>query len=66
MRFVPIIVCLGALAALVFMWGNLGGAVLNALLSIIAHDRLDSDLTLDDDQVAAANEILEGDEEPPG
>lgn len=26
MRFVPIIVSLGALAALVFMWGNLGGA----------------------------------------
>ncbi|MFN8195445.1 MAG: DUF5063 domain-containing protein [Nocardioidaceae bacterium] len=46
-------------------WGNLGGAVLNALLSIIAHDRLDSDLTLDDDQVAAANEMLDAEDPTP-
>jgi len=40
-------------------WGNLGGAVLNALLSIVAHDRLDVEFTGELDQVAAANEMLE-------
>ena len=46
-------------------WGNLAGAVLNALLSIVSHDRLDIDLDLDADQVAAADEMLAGDGEPP-
>ncbi|HET9996659.1 MAG TPA: DUF5063 domain-containing protein [Nocardioides sp.] len=46
-------------------WGNLGGAVLNALLSIVSHDRLDIDVDLDADQVAAADEMLAGDSEPP-
>ena len=46
-------------------WGNLAGAVLNALLSIVSHDRLDIDLDLDADQVAAADEMLAGEAEPP-
>ncbi|MBO0846021.1 MAG: DUF5063 domain-containing protein [Nocardioides sp.] len=41
-------------------WGNLAGAVLNALLSIVAHDRLDVEFTGELDRVAAANEMLEG------
>jgi hypothetical protein len=40
-------------------WGNLAGAVLNALLMVVAHDRLDADADLDSEQVAAANEMLE-------
>jgi hypothetical protein len=40
-------------------WGNLAGAVLNALLSVVAHDRLDVEFTGELDQVAAANEMLE-------
>ncbi|ANH37963.1 hypothetical protein I601_1529 [Nocardioides dokdonensis FR1436] len=39
-------------------WGNLAGAALNALLSVVAHDRLDVDLDLDADQVAAADAML--------
>jgi len=39
-------------------WGNLAGAVLNALLTVVAHDRLDSEFTGEDDRVAAANEML--------
>lgn len=39
-------------------WGNLAGAALNALLSIVAHDRLDAAAVLDADQVAAAEELL--------
>jgi hypothetical protein len=46
-------------------WGNLGGAVLNALLSVVSHDRLDIDLDLDSDQVAAADEMLAGESESP-
>jgi hypothetical protein len=43
-------------------WGNLGGAVLNALLMIVAHDRLDAEpFTGEEEDVAAANEMLEGD-----
>ncbi len=40
-------------------WGNLAGAALNALLSIVAHDRLDVEYTGELDRVAAANEMLE-------
>jgi hypothetical protein len=43
-------------------WGNLAGALLNALLSVVSHDRLDVDVDLDADQVAAANEMLEAEE----
>ena len=46
-------------------WGNLAGAALNALLSVVSHDRLDVDLDLDADQVAVATEILEGEEPAP-
>ena len=46
-------------------WGNLAGAMLNALLSIVSHDRLDIDVDLDADQVAAADEMLAGEVEPP-
>jgi hypothetical protein len=42
-------------------WGNLAGAALNALLSVVAHDRLDVDFTGEDEQVAAADEMLEDD-----
>jgi len=41
-------------------WGNLAGAVLNALLTVVAHDRLDAEFTGDEEAVAAANEMLEG------
>jgi Domain of unknown function (DUF5063) len=41
-------------------WGNLAGALLNALLSVVSHDRLDIDVDLDSDQVAAADEMLSG------
>jgi hypothetical protein len=44
-------------------WGNLAGALLNALWSVINHDRMDAEITADDDQVAAANEMLEAADE---
>jgi hypothetical protein len=40
-------------------WGNLAGAALNALLSVVAHDRLDADFTGEAEQLAAADEMLE-------
>jgi hypothetical protein len=40
-------------------WGNLAGALLNALLSVVTHDRLDVEYTGELDRVAAANEMLE-------
>jgi Domain of unknown function (DUF5063) len=46
-------------------WGNLAGATLNALLSVVAHDRLDAEITGEEERVAAANEMLEGDETAP-
>ncbi|MCA1981734.1 DUF5063 domain-containing protein [Nocardioides nematodiphilus] len=40
-------------------WGNLAGAVLNALLMVIAHDRLDAEpFTGEDEDLAAADEML--------
>jgi hypothetical protein len=46
-------------------WGNLAGAALNALLSVVSHDRLDAEFTGEDEQLAAADEMLEsGDESP--
>jgi hypothetical protein len=45
-------------------WGNLAGAVLNALLSVVAHDRLDVEVVLDADLVAAADEMLSEDADP--
>jgi hypothetical protein len=44
-------------------WGNLAGAALNALLSVVAHDRLDADFTGEEEEIAAANEML-GEAEP--
>jgi hypothetical protein len=44
----------------VVSWGNSASAALRALQSIVAHDRLDADFTGDEDQVAAANEMLQG------
>ena len=47
-------------------WGNLAGVALNALLSIVAHDRLDADHSVEEEeQLAVADEILEsGDVDP--
>jgi hypothetical protein len=46
-------------------WGNLAGAVLNALLTVVAHDRLDQDFEGEDEAVEAAAEMLaEGDPLP--
>ena len=42
-------------------WGNLAGTSLNALLSVIAHDRLDTEFTGEDEDLAVADEILEDD-----
>ena len=41
-------------------WGNLAGVSLNALLSVVAHDRLDADIDGEEEQLAAADEMLEG------
>jgi hypothetical protein len=46
-------------------WGNLAGAALNALLSVVAHDRLDAEFTGEDEQLALADEMLEGDDVAP-
>ena len=46
-------------------WGNLAGAALNALLSVVSHDRLDVDFTGEEEQVAAADEMLEGESADP-
>lgn len=41
-------------------WGNLAGAALNALLSVVSHDRLDRDVPGEDDVLAVADEMLGG------
>ena len=41
-------------------WGNLAGAVLNALLSVVSHDRLDVDNYSEIDQIEAAEAVLDG------
>ncbi|GAA4363533.1 DUF5063 domain-containing protein [Nocardioides caricicola] len=46
-------------------WGNLAGATLNALVSIVTHDRLDAEIVDEDEQLAAADEMLEGDGSTP-
>ena len=40
-------------------WGNEASGVLRALQSIVAHDRLDAEFESEQDQVAAADELLE-------
>ena len=39
-------------------WGNLAGAALNALITVVAHDRFDTDFEADADAVAVADEML--------
>jgi hypothetical protein len=46
-------------------WGNLAGAALNALLSVVAHDRLDAEIEGEEERVAAAIEMLEADPAAP-
>jgi hypothetical protein len=46
-------------------WGNLAGAALNALLSVVTHDRLDADFTGEDEQLTLADEMLDGEATPP-
>jgi hypothetical protein len=43
-------------------WGNEASAALRALQSVVAHDRLDSDFESEQDDVAAAEEMLESSE----
>lgn len=38
-------------------WGNLAGAALNALLMVVAHDRLDVDVIDEHEQLEAADEL---------
>ena len=45
-------------------WGNLAGAALNALLSVVAHDRLDVEFVSEIDQIAAAEAVLDGSAPP--
>ena len=40
-------------------WGNEASAALRALQSVVAHDRLDAEFEGEQDQVAAADELLE-------
>ena len=42
-------------------WGNNASAVLRALQSVVAHDRLDSDFESESDQIAAAEAVLDSD-----
>jgi hypothetical protein len=41
-------------------WGNLAGAALNALLTVVAHDRFDTDFDQTVEALAVADEILQG------
>jgi hypothetical protein len=40
-------------------WGNLAGAALNALLTVVAHDRFDTDFEANAEAVAVTDEMLE-------
>jgi hypothetical protein len=40
-------------------WGNLAGAALNALLSIVSHDRLDAEFPTEVAQIEAAEAVLD-------
>ncbi len=46
-------------------WGNLAGAALNALLSVVAHDRLDAEIPAEQEQIEAAEAVLDVDEPTP-
>ena len=41
-------------------WGNLAGAMLNALISVVSHDRLDVDNDAEADQIEVAEAVLDG------
>jgi hypothetical protein len=43
-------------------WGNMASASLRALQSVVAHDRLDIDYEGEDEQIAAAEAVLDTDE----
>ncbi len=43
-------------------WGNLAGAVLNALLSVVSHDRLDVELPGEVAQIEAAEAVLDAED----
>jgi len=45
-------------------WGNLAGAALNALLSVVSHDRLDVDNDSEIDQIEAAEAVLDAQAPP--
>jgi hypothetical protein len=45
-------------------WGNLAGASLNALLSVVSHNRLDVEFDVDADALAVADEMLDEDASP--
>ncbi len=45
-------------------WGNLAGTALNALLSVVAHDRLDNEFTGEFETIAAADELLDATSPP--
>ncbi len=45
-------------------WGNLAGAALNALLSVVAHDRLDVEFDSEIDQIEAAEAVLDAQAPP--
>jgi hypothetical protein len=45
-------------------WGNLAGCVLNALLSVVSHDRLDAEFTGEAEDLAAVDEMLDGEQHP--
>jgi hypothetical protein len=47
-------------------WGNLAGSSLSALLSVVAHDRLDADHSVEEEELlAVADEILDSGEATP-
>jgi hypothetical protein len=46
-------------------WGNSASAALRALQSVVTHDRLDTDLGIDAEALAVADEILGSDETAP-
>jgi len=43
-------------------WGALGAATLKALLSVVAHDRLDAEIESEQDQIEAAEAVLDVDQ----
>ena len=42
-------------------WGNLAGAALNALLSVVSHDRLDAEFPTEQPLIEAAEAVLDAD-----